>query len=69
MEISSEQFGFMPNRTTTDAIFALRQIMEKYREGQKALYIVFIDLEKAYDSLKAGSLEMSQRKDGTRKIH
>ena len=49
VEISSEQFGFMSNRRTTDAIFALRQIMEKYREGQKALYIVFIDLEKAYD--------------------
>ena len=69
VEISSEQFGFMPNRKTTDAIFALRQIMEKYREGQKALYIVFIVLEKAYDkSPKAGSLEMPQRKDGTRKI-
>ena len=49
VEISPEQFGFMPNRRTTDSIFALRQIMEKYREGQKALYIVFIDLEKAYD--------------------
>ena len=41
VEISSQQFGFMPNRRTTDAIFSLRQIMEKYREGQKALYMVF----------------------------
>ena len=47
VEISPEQFGFMPNRRTTDSIFALRQTMEKYRERQKALYIVFIDLEKA----------------------
>ncbi|XP_047469150.1 uncharacterized protein LOC125025221 [Penaeus chinensis] len=26
--VSDQQFGFMPNRSTTDAIFALRQIME-----------------------------------------
>ncbi|XP_063610223.1 uncharacterized protein LOC134784115 [Penaeus indicus] len=39
----------MPGRSTTDAIFALRQLMEKYREGQRELHSVFIDLEKAYD--------------------
>ena len=49
IEIGDEQFGFMPGRSTTDAIFALRQLMEKYREGQLNLHCVFIDLEKAYD--------------------
>ena len=40
----------MPGRGTTDAIFAVRQLMEKHREIQKELHImVFIDLEKAYD--------------------
>ena len=47
--ISDQQFRFMPGRSTTDAIFALRQMMEKYREGQESLHCVFIDLEKAYD--------------------
>ena len=47
--ISEEQFGFMPGRSTTDAIFALRQLLEKYHEGQKKLHCVFIALEKAYD--------------------
>ena len=47
--ISDQQFGFMPGRSTTDAIFALKQLMEKYREGRKDLHCVFIDLEKAYD--------------------
>ena len=49
VEISPEQFGFMPKRSTTDAVYALRQLMERYREGQKTLHVVFIDLEKAYD--------------------
>ncbi|XP_068238373.1 uncharacterized protein [Palaemon carinicauda] len=34
-EIGGEQFGFMPGRSTTDALIALKQLMEKYREGQK----------------------------------
>ena len=42
--IGDEQFGFMPGRGMTDAIFAVQQ-MEKHREKQKGLHI-FIDLEK-----------------------
>jgi hypothetical protein len=43
----------MPGRSTTDAIFGLRILAEKYREGQKELHCVFIDLhvEKAYDRI------------------
>ena len=32
--VGDEQFGFMPGRSTTDAIFALRQMLEKYGEKQ-----------------------------------
>ena len=39
----------MPGKGTTDAMFVLRMLMEKYREGQRELHCVFIDLEKAYD--------------------
>ena len=46
VSISDEQFGFMPGRSTTDAIFILRQLQEKFREGQKTLHCAFIDLEK-----------------------
>ena len=49
VEIADQQYGFMPGRSTTDAIFGLRILGEKYREGQKELHSVFIDLEKAYD--------------------
>ena len=49
VEISKQQYGFMPGKGTTDAMFALRILMKKYREGQRELHCVFVDLEKAYD--------------------
>ena len=39
--IGDEQCGFMPGRGTTDAIFAVRQLMEKHREKQKGLHMVY----------------------------
>ena len=45
-----EQFGFVNGKSTTDAIFALRQLQERHIEGQQELHCVFIDLEKANDT-------------------
>ena len=39
----------MPGRSTIDAIFSLRMLLEKWSEGHKVVYCAFIDLEKAYD--------------------
>ncbi|XP_017233036.1 uncharacterized protein LOC108207082 [Daucus carota subsp. sativus] len=44
------QFGFMPGRSTIEAIYLIRCLMEKYQERCKDLHMLFIDLEKAYDS-------------------
>lgn len=49
VSICEQQYGFMPRKRTTDAIFALRLLVEKYRECQRELHCVFVDLEKAYD--------------------
>nr|XP_043626012.1 uncharacterized protein LOC122597488 [Erigeron canadensis] len=45
-KVAENQFGFMPGRSTMEAIHITRSLMEKYRERQKALHCAFLDLEK-----------------------
>jgi len=49
VKIDDMQFGFSPGKGTTDAIFLIRQIQEKYLAKKRELWIAFIDLEKAFD--------------------
>ena len=49
VSIDDSQFGFVPGRGTTDAIFVIRQLQEKYLSAKKRLYMAFVDLEKAFD--------------------
>ncbi len=64
LEISSAQFGFIPCSSTTDAIFALTQTMEKYREKRKKLHLAFIDLKSAFDSVERTLIANSLREKG-----
>ena len=49
VSINDMQFGFRPGRGTTDAIFIVRQIQERVLEKKRNLWMVFVDLEKAFD--------------------
>ena len=50
------QCGFRANRGTTDMIFVLRQIQEKCREQSMSLFVAFIDLTKAFDTVSRDGL-------------
>ena len=43
VKIDSMQFGFMAERSMTDAVFIVRQLQKK------DLWMAFVDLEKAFD--------------------
>ena len=48
MSIDNMQFGFMPGKGTTDAIFIMRQVQEKHQAKKKKLFYAFVDLELLY---------------------
>ena len=64
VNIDMMQFGFMPGRGTTDAIFIVRQLQEKYLNKKKELYFVFVDLEKAFDRVPREVMQWAMRKLG-----
>ena len=44
IDIDDMQFGFMKGKGTTDAIFIVRHMQEKFRAKGKKLYFGFVDL-------------------------
>ena len=49
--LPDEQSGFRPNHSTTDMMFVIRRLQELARKKRISLYVCFIDLTKAYDSV------------------
>ena len=47
--IAEEQAGFRPGHSTTEKIFNLRILCERYLQDQQDLYHVFIDFKKAFE--------------------
>ena len=62
VEVDKMQFGFMPGKSTVDAIFILRRMQESYLKKKRKLFIRFVDLEKAFDRVSKKVIEWALRK-------
>ena len=58
------QFGFMPGKGTTDALFAVQRLLKEYRDKKKKLYLCFVDIEKTFDRVPRKIMEWAMRKKG-----
>ena len=59
--IAEEQARFRPGRSTTEQIFNLRILCERYLQHQPDLYHVFIDFKKAFDRVWHATLWATMR--------
>ena len=59
--IKEEQAGFRAGRSTTEQIFNLRILCEKYLQHQQSLYHVFVDFKKAFDRVWHAALWATTR--------
>lgn len=49
VQIHEIQYGFTPGKSTIDATFIVRQLLEISLEGNRKLYCCFVDLKQTYD--------------------
>ena len=60
--IAEEQAGFRAGRSTTEQIFNLRILCEKYLQHQQDLYHVFTDFRKAFNRVWHAALWATMKK-------
>ena len=65
VNIDEMQFRFVPGRGTTDTIFIVCQLQEKYIAAKKPIYFAFVDLEKALDRVPRKVLWWALRRIGS----
>jgi len=60
----AEQSGFTPGRSTTDRILALNVLMQTRSEFNQPIWIAYVDLKAAFDSIDRAALWLLLRSIG-----
>ena len=63
-ELPESQCGFRKERSCTDMIFVIRQLVEKSWEHKSKSFFTFVDLKKAYDSVPRKGMWLALKKLG-----
>jgi len=57
IKLDEMQFGFMPGKGTTNALFILRRMQGEYHDKKRKLFLYFVDMEKAFDRVPRKVME------------
>ena len=50
--MSEYQFGFLPNRSTQEAVFELSKVMNSSINNRKVMGLIFLDVAKAFNCIQ-----------------
>ena len=64
VDTDAMQFGFMPRKSTINAIFTACQLQERYLEKKKKLFFAFVDVENTFDRVPREVVKWAMRKLG-----
>ena len=63
-KLNKEQIGFKEGHRTSDHIFVIKTLIQKYKKEKKQIYACFVDLKKAFDSVSIPCLLYKLQKIG-----
>lgn len=69
LDESEEQNGFRAGRSCTDGVFTLKNLIEKRVERGREVHLVFVDLQKAYDTVPLNKLWPAMEKNRISKTY
>ena len=64
VDIDKMQYGFMQGRGALDAVFLLTTLSGKFRAKNRKLFLIFVDLENAFDRVPMEVIRFALRRKG-----